>query len=119
MKNFLSQLSCGALPLILLWGSVAFLVSFTLSQGDGSILSTQISEFSTEHYLYLVALMIFGTTYLVFILLFSAYVWLKVATIFISPQEARRIFHLTYRTPTSGFAHSLNVRYVNWVLKNA
>jgi len=101
----------------MLFGSVVFLVGFTSSQGDGSILSAQVSDLTAEHYLYMAALMVLGTVYLVFILLFSAYIWLKIAKIFIGPQEAKRIFHLTYRTPRSGIVHSFNMIYVNWVLK--
>lgn len=114
MKDFLGQITCGGLPVSVVFGTVyAALLHIDRS---ATFWSTKVGTFEAVDYFIIILIGLAFVTYVVLVIVGTSILWLRVAASLLGLEEAKRIYH---RTPSYGFGRQWNVSFVNWVLKNA
>ncbi|MED5387239.1 MAG: hypothetical protein VX793_00180 [Pseudomonadota bacterium] len=117
MRDFIGQITCGGLPIVIVFGGVY--ASLVAVESNSDFWSKPASAFEAWDYFVLASIFIGFLTYVMIALIVASFVWLRAAAKLVGPEEAKRLYHRTYRTPSHGYGLRWNLRFVNWVLKNA
>lgn len=117
MRNFIGQITCGGPPTIAIFGAIYF--ALMNIQSDSEFWSKQVRTFEAWDYFVLGSVLLAFLAYATLALIGTSFVWLRAASKMLGPEEAKRIYHRTYRTPNHGYGRKWNIRFVDWVLKDA
>ena len=117
MRDFIGQITCGGPPIVAIFGAIYF--ARMNMQSDSEFWSKQVQNFEAWDYFALGFIILAFLAYAIFALIGTSFVWLRAASKMLGPEEAKRIYHRTYRTPNHGYGREWNIRFVNWVLKDA